>query len=636
MKRFAGYQILQILQEKDKCTCQELSKTLKTTNDKIRSEIEYLNKIIDKEVASILMKRGKGNGYSLIIKNKEKYDIFLKKLKIDQEKDNTVTYPTQRIENITLYLINKTEPIKLEDLAQKMFVSPRQINNDLKVVRVFLDNYVLKIENIQHKGIIVTGTEFNKRLCIANLYISNFYSDEGDFYRITANNEVQDKISKIKEIIVDEANKMSVEFSDIAFDNLVIHIFVMSTRASRGTNLDEIENRDDSHSLEKELSINILNRITNEYDIQFSEYDYEYLKTHIACKRTYYKDEEDANQESEELTIHILKAIDDTYQTSLINDSQLRLRLTLHLAPLLIRIKNNIVARNPMQEDIKIKYALSHEMAVIASRIINEKYNVILSDDELAYIALHFELSAYQIKIKENKVLLICHTGKMSSEILRQQIQSRFENYLSQIDISTASQCTNLDLDSYSFILSTVPVKLYTITPVYVIDSFLDDSNFQYMSDIFKIGDLARNSIINFFPEDLFISCLDVDNREEAIKVLAKKIHEKKEVDERFYDSIMERESLSATDYGNRVALPHPMITCSEDTFTSIAILKKPIKWNDNMVNIIFLSSINNKMKNLRPYYYVLTKIISNEKNITRLINEPSYSTFTDIIKDFK
>lgn len=636
MKKLAGYQILEVLQVNDKITCQQLSIMLKTTNDRIRSEIEYLSKIISKDIAEITMKRGKGNGYSLIIHNAKGFNDVMNKLRKEYDSlQQSTAYPTQRIENIILYLINKTEPIKLEELAQKMFVSSRQINNDLKVVRVFLDTYVLKIENVQHKGILVTGTEFNKRLCIANLYISNFYSDEGDYYRITANNEVQTKIAKIKNIILNEAEKLNVDFSDIAFDNLVIHVFVMTSRASRGTNLDEIENIDNIHGYERILSENILNSITKEFDIKFSEYDIEYLKTHIACKRTYKESEYDANKESEELTQEILKKIDSNYQTELNNDEQLKIRLSLHLAPLLIRIKNNIVARNPIQENIKIKYALSHEMAVIASQIINEKYNVILSDDELSYIALHFELSAYQLKIKDSRVLLICHTGKMSSEILKQQIQNRFENYLSAIDITTVSQCSQLDLDSYSFILSTVPVKLYTITPVYVIDSFLDDSNIQYMTDIFKIGDLARNSILNFFPEELFIEELEANTREEAINKIAQLINEKKQVSPNFLTSIMERESLSATDYGNKVALPHPMVTCSEETFTSIAILKKPIKWNENMVNVIFLSSINNKMSNLRPYYYVLTKIISNEKNINQLIANPSYTLFTDMIKNF-
>lgn len=635
MGNLIGYQILLKLKSTNRLTCQELSSELKTTNSKVRNEINYLNQIMNKKVAQIDMKRGKGNGYSLNIFDSEKFDEFIEKYRNDSyQESQLMNHPMRRVENILFRLLNSNGSIKLKDLADEIGISERQMNNDLKAVRGFLDDYLLKIVNRPYYGMQIEGSEFNKRLCLANLYLKNI-SESGDSF-ISEDNQFNKEINQIREIVLDEAFKANIEFSDIALENLIVHIYVMISRVD--CNYD-----DDTYFSEKiylseheySLSKEILKRIEKLYSISFNEYDFRYLEVHIAGKRVYVSDDmHKISDEARKLTYDILEEIDENYHTALRNDEQLIMRLCLHFTPLLIRLKNNIASKNPMLEDIQTRYTLSNEMAVLAGKVINRKYNVQITQDEISYISLHFELSAYQLKMQRYKVLLICHTGKSSSEILRQQILFRFGNYIETIDTCSVNQVSKIDLDSYTFILSTIPIKLFTRASVYVIDTFLDDKNSKHISSIFKLGDFARNNMTKFFPEDLFVVSLDTTTREETVKELVEVIKKKRVVSDNFYDSIMERERLSSTDYGNLVAIPHPMVQCSDDTFTSVAILNKPIKWNNNMVSLVFLNCVNNHSEDLKPFYYLLTKFISDSQKVNQLLQNPTYENLITLIHD--
>jgi lichenan operon transcriptional antiterminator len=63
-------------------------------------------------------------------------------------------------------------------------------------------------------------------------------------------------------------------------------------------------------------------------------------------------------------------------------------------------------------------------------------------------------------------------------------------------------------------------------------------------------------------------------------------------VDENFLESVLAREKLSPTSYGNFVAIPHPMTPQTAITFWVICTLKKAIEWGGKRVQFICLLSV--------------------------------------------
>jgi lichenan operon transcriptional antiterminator len=630
------YKILEILEKKDGIlTNKKISEKLNTTPSKIRSRIGYLEKRLDRDIAEIEKKRGQGNGYSLTIYDEEKYREFLEKMKQEeQEEENSMNHSSSRIETIVLKLLNSDAPIKSELLAEELVVSPRQLNNDLRMVRQLLDEYSLTIVNRPYYGMHVEGDEFNKRLCLANLYMKNTtVSGDRIGKTIFDNIENDNMVKRIRAIVLEESARYHIQFSDIALNNLVIHLFVIIKRSVnfKSEQTEELKGVDEK---EKSLTEAIISRIEKEFSARLNPYDFQCLEIHIAGKRAYLDDDVSLIPESiKNFTTGVLCLIDDIYKTHFQQDEGLAMRLQLHFAPLLIRMENHMTLKNPMLEEVKSKYVLSYEIALLVGTEIEKCYHMNLAEDELAYIALHFEMSLYQSNLKRYKVLLICHTGICSAEILKQQILGKFYNYVSRLDTCGVNQVGNVDLEQYSFIFTTIPLKLFTGTPVYEIEDFLDDKSARFMSRIFERGDFTEDLIRKYFPKELFCGVMEANTKEEVISKMTKVVREHRPVSEHFLEDIMKREKASCTDYGNSIAIPHP-IHMSEDglTYTSVAVLKKPIRWKKNMVRVVFLNNISKGGENLQHYYYLLSSFTTSEEKVNALVKNPEYENLVRLL----
>ncbi|OUT01807.1 putative licABCH operon regulator [Lactiplantibacillus plantarum] len=72
-------------------------------------------------------------------------------------------------------------------------------------------------------------------------------------------------------------------------------------------------------------------------------------------------------------------------------DNQLLRNLTLHLRPALVRIKNGISITNPYCNQVKTYFPVAFDQALALAMAIEKQYHLQLTEDEIAYLALHFE-----------------------------------------------------------------------------------------------------------------------------------------------------------------------------------------------------------------------------------------------------
>ena len=83
---------------------------------------------------------------------------------------------------------------------------------------------------------------------------------------------------------------------------------------------------------------------------------------------------------------------------------------------------------------------------------------------------------------------------------------------------------------------------------------------------------------------------ISVPPSKDVIKTMYEKAHDKGIVDERFIDSVLQREEIGDTNMNEVFALPHPMELCATDTKVVVALLDTPIKWNEsNSIQIVFM-----------------------------------------------
>jgi len=107
-----------------------------------------------------------------------------------------------------------------------------------------------------------------------------------------------------------------------------------------------------------------------------------------------------------------------------------------------------------------------------------------------------------------------------------------------------------------------------------------------------------------------------------------------KDIPDGFYDAVLKRESLGKTEFGNSVAMPHPNITLTNETFVCVCILKRPIQWDEQMVQIIFLISIENRRnKQLQPFYGITSKLVSNKQYINEMIKKKDFQVLQNLLQ---
>ncbi len=90
------------------------------------------------------------------------------------------------------------------------------------------------------------------------------------------------------------------------------------------------------------------------------------------------------------------------------------------------------------------------------------------------------------------------------------------------------------------------------------------------------------------------ICYLDAESPKEAINQLIESLSKDQRLKSKkeFYEAVLEREKTASTGIGMGVAIPHAKLSCYDDFFIALGILKKGIPWNSMDqadVQLIFL-----------------------------------------------
>lgn len=135
------------------------------------------------------------------------------------------------------------------------------------------------------------------------------------------------------------------------------------------------------------------------------------------------------------------------------------------------------------------------------------------------------------------------------------------------------------------------------------------------------------------FKKDLFYSNVDIDNKNDLIKYCCDILEKKDIVDKRFIDSVYKREEFLSTEIDTGIALPHGLNYFAKTTKMLVVILKKPILWNCNKIQVVFMGCIDYDHAYIFNYLMeYLSKLILNDQFKKNIINCKTYDEFKELI----
>ena len=616
--------IFRILKDGKYHTSLELAYILNISDRTCRKYIKILSEILIKKNVEIESKPR--FGYLLKDNNISANELFHNEVKKIPNSSN----------DRVMYLVNKLiyddKYIKLFDVSEEIYTSSKTLSQDLKKVSELLENYNLFLERKPYYGIKLQGNEID---------IRNFHIDILE--KRLNENDIEDDI-KLK--IVEIAENISVNFrgknikiSDISLQNLAISFYVTLNRIDKNYLIEDIvENEDELFKVKKGEIKACINDLKNIFNLKkdMSERDVDYLTIRFMTTETMtYSSIKNLDvKDIQKLIEDIFFYINVTFKIDLSNDEMLYKNLYTHLIALVIRLRFGIKTQNPLIDDIKKNIPFEYNLSQYVCSRIGEKYSKELSEDEVGYIAviLHMAKEINKRNRKKN-ILLICPSGRGISKFLTYTFKNSFSEYLNEINVCGLSDLKYINLDEIDIVFSLVDDKLNINKPVYKIKYFLNSDD---LEDIKKILDDNKEYVNSIFTKELFFHFEEEINKKDLISFVSNKFKEYIKFNDDLESLIIEREKLGMTEISEDVAIPHPIHVIPSVNKIAVCLLDKSIKWINNEVKIVLFMLINNSNGENEKIYKLLTKVVNDKKIIDKILKNPIYENYINILKDLE
>lgn len=566
-----------------KALAEEIGCSTKT----IQVEVKNINSTME----NIKIESSRGIGYNLV------GDISsLKNIKDEPINDDfdRISYILKKI-----ILLHKGDTLKIENLADEMYVSLSTIKNDLKEVRQILKIYNLKIISKHKLGISIDGDKKDLIRCILeislkyeNINIEDFFSDYVSLNVLSIRNEILNKLEK-----------ENIIFTDYEFNNMFNYILLYLS----------LENKNDYKG---------------------------YIEKYI----NYYQDKL-KKQDDESTKNKILNSIDKFIKNlklatsiDLSDDEVFKEYLCRHIISFCIRNDLNINNQGIISNDIKRKYPFAFELANIAKTTLEEDLNIEIDESEVANITIHIggalQRSSSNEESKVLKTIIVCASGIGTSMLIKAKLEAKFDKRLEVLKVIPSYLIDYVSAMDVDFIIATVPVKVGNI-PVINISPFLDDKEVKIIEKFLDTGNIYYNANLSeIFDEDLFFIDLDFNNKYDVINHMTDKLLEKNYIDEEMKNSYIEREKIATTEIGNMVAIPHGAHGKVYKNSIAIGILKSSIPWEVGQVRLVVMLSLQKEsILNYEDLFSNIYKRIDSIAKVISICESKKYEKFIAMFK---
>lgn len=577
-----------------------------------------------------------GSGYQVEIRDEKKYYEYIQALLKEESLEQRLlpVYPEDRINYLIKLFLSRDDYIKIDDVADDIFVSRSTLSNDLKEVKERFKFFHLDMESKPAYGTRLMGSEFHRRSCIAQYFFHTQTMDDVFMEKGSMNEEQL----QIRDILYQTMHEKNFRLTDIGFQNLIIHISIALLRIRENKLEDDHKNYVQlKQEHEYEIAVYLSDKLEQAFQIQLPEMEVYYITIHLLGKKNMQDNQHFMiTQEIEQLLQTIFTLIKTQYQIDLSADLELYTLLAYHFQPMLHRLRYGLTIQNPLLQQIKKENGLAFEVAINAAKVIEDTCACTMDEAEIGYLALHFALAIERIhkQAPHKNIIIVCASGAGSSQILLYKIKQRFQNYLGTLKVSELYELPNIDQREFDFILSTVPINFSCQIPVIQVQYFLDGNDVAKVSEAFRKESETMSFVDAYFKDELFFDQLASRTREEVIHDMCKRIQILKRLPDDFEASVRERENFAVTEFGNAIAMPHPMHPMSEETFVAVGILAKAIRWQTQMVKYVFLLCIKkDSCEALGLLHESLSTLVMDKQAMNQLEKQPTLAQLKDILK---
>jgi transcriptional antiterminator len=504
------------------------SGVLKVSDKTLSKDINFIENYLKNK--NIEITRKTGSGIQIKIANHQKIDL-LNDINANLGAVDPLSIKNRRIETLKLLLTKSNQNTSIQKLADTYYVSKASIANDLKFIEDWLQSYDITL-NRSVEGTKINGSEVNIRKAIASITneLLNDTSgslDEGSISRLDSQTIKGlskifdiDLVLYIEKLLIDLEKTLEYTIGDPYFINLLTHILICIKRVSEGNQIQGQNNSSfmflSTDDLLSESAAKLALKIYEKCKININDseiyYIYQYL---VSCgvgqrllgNSLVIKKDQEVNYI--DITTSLIKMVSDILTFDLTKDPLLHDGLILHIRPMLNRLKYNIQIKNPLLKEIEERFTELLSICQIVVHLITLKYNLnSISIDEIGYLVTYFQ-AAIERGISYKKVIVVCHSGYGTSQLLTTRLRRAFPQW--QIgDVISERKLSTINLDDIDFIISTVHLTIKE-KPYMLVSALLNEKDIKNIKSIL-IEDSFENTKQDLQLENLekLISAADI------------------------------------------------------------------------------------------------------------------------------
>lgn len=432
-------QIIDLTRKKSYVSLDYIAESTGVSTRTIRNYIKQLNSDWN-GTAELVNERGKG--LRLLINNQNLFDHYLEKLNKERILQDS---PQKRLAAIIDCLLNN-DIITLDEIAMRLNIGRTTLVNELKKATVSLESYSLSIAGKQNEGMHLTGNELNLRFFILDHVFEYLYGD----YPLDED---------IKEELINVIDQYDLECTTQS--RLMQSITIMLDRLLKGYAILKVEDKYKALLKSKDFQIatELARVIEKGLPINIPIQEVLFITLPIAGRRTPTNNRTMAEIKITDEIDNLLERIFDRlgFRKEIIYEKgEFFEDLQYHITFMLNRLMFNIRLKNPLLNDVNQKYPLAYKMAEIAGKVIKEKYELEVSEDELGYLAFYFSVYIAQTDVKVRtlqKVAVVCGTGRGTSKLISIQLQ-RVLHQNTRINLFSEKEVSKELLKDYDIVFS--------------------------------------------------------------------------------------------------------------------------------------------------------------------------------------
>ena len=531
---------------------------------------------------------------------------------------------------IILLLLLTDDFVVLQNIADKLFVSKSKIEKSMPNI---LKKYPNDFQSLRHYGIRCIMPEAEKRALFAKLLVTYFkgidlLQEAEEFHAMHF--PIFDYIDKNSAVLANNIINVLQNNKDFTFtDESVCQLFLCFLLM-----IDNYKNK--SSRVVSDIFVNIVQDLPNSRMYLKSAKDISTMagikNNNEICyicymlmsvrKQNVFDIKEIVNQ-MQDVIYKIFDMINEHLSIDLSQDNELLNSLSLHIYATVLR-KDMLKPANIdcRFNELCYQYPISFEMAVIASQIIKEQYQYNVSQNEMIYLLLHFQVAIERLKTQDRKVraIIICHYGMAAATLIATKINSLF-GAIKIVGCYSMYDFLQLKKHNYDLILSTEKITK-TKTPVIYVSPAVRENELEQILRFINNKNVT-NVLRLIIMEAAVLHYEKASDVKSLLSDVIQTLVDNKNVNSKYLESVLERESISPTDIGC-FAVPHGNPNFVNKTKLLIISLDKGIKWNKSVVKYIFLFAVSREdfQKNFAPltiFYKKLMQLNLNREKIKLL-----------------